>query len=120
VKNGEMMLSEYGKIAKTCRLDLPKHYRNCILDMYVIMPDHMHGIISIVGDGFKPSLTPEADTMDMGEKPSLTPEADTMDMGEKPSLTPEADTMDMETDKPSVRDGFQPYQDTMDMGEKKH
>ncbi len=28
-------------------LDLPNHYFNCELDYYVIMPDHVHGIIII-------------------------------------------------------------------------
>jgi hypothetical protein len=31
-KDGQMILNEYGKIAKECWLDLPNHYKNCGLD----------------------------------------------------------------------------------------
>ena len=47
--------SEQSKICKTCWLDLPNHYGNCVLDAFVIMPNHIHGIIFIknVETGFK-------------------------------------------------------------------
>lgn len=35
------------KICMACWLDLPNHYPNCILDEFVIMPNHVHGIIVI-------------------------------------------------------------------------
>ena len=56
----EMDLNQYGKIVEECWCDLPKHYRNCELADFIIMPNHIHAIISIenvVGEGFKPSLT---------------------------------------------------------------
>jgi putative transposase len=49
IVNGEMILNEYGKIVEQCWNDLPNHYDNIALDAYVIMPDHFHGIIFIVG-----------------------------------------------------------------------
>ncbi|MCL4547687.1 MAG: transposase [Bacteroidetes bacterium] len=42
-----MKLNQFGKIVKDCWLDLPNHYSKCELDYYVIMPDHVHGIIII-------------------------------------------------------------------------
>ena len=42
-----MVLSELGKIAEKCWLDIPKHFPNCELDYYVIMPNHIHGIVII-------------------------------------------------------------------------
>lgn len=59
IDNGKMILNEYGKIAEKCWLDLPNHYKNCFLDEFIIMPDHMHGIVIIenVGNGFKPFPT---------------------------------------------------------------
>ena len=49
VANGEVLLSEFGKIVESVWFDLPKHYPNVELDAFVIMPNHVHGII-IVGD----------------------------------------------------------------------
>jgi len=48
IVNGEMILNEHGKIVEQCWNDLPNHYSNIVLDAYVIMPDHFHGIIFIV------------------------------------------------------------------------
>jgi REP element-mobilizing transposase RayT len=58
IKNGEMVLNEFGKIVRQCWLDLPNHYKNCELGVWVIMPNHFHGIITIgVGNGLKPFPT---------------------------------------------------------------
>ena len=40
-------LSEYGKIIKKCWLDIPNHYPSVLIDDYIIMPNHIHGIIII-------------------------------------------------------------------------
>ena len=51
-----MSLNGYGKIAEDCWNGLPKHYTNIGLDTFVIMPNHVHGIV-LVGAGFKPALS---------------------------------------------------------------
>jgi len=43
----KMKLSDFGKIVADCWHDLPNHYSNIILDEFVVMPDHIHGIIII-------------------------------------------------------------------------
>jgi putative transposase len=55
-------LSQYGEIVNQCWNDLPNHYLNCSLDAFVIMPNHIHGIMvikndKIVGNGLKPFPT---------------------------------------------------------------
>ena len=45
IKNGEMILSECGKIADECWKEIPKHFPNAVLHEYIIMPNHIHGII---------------------------------------------------------------------------
>ena len=40
-------LSNIGEIVKECWLNIPIHYPNVLLDQYVIMPNHVHGIIII-------------------------------------------------------------------------
>jgi len=62
VKEGMMNLSQYGEIVDQCWYDLPKHYLNCSSDLFITMPNHVHGIIvidnkNIVGNGFKPFPT---------------------------------------------------------------
>jgi len=62
VEKGKMKLSQYGKIVNQCWNDLSNRYLNCSLDTFVIMPNHIHGIIVInndktVGNGSKPFPT---------------------------------------------------------------
>jgi len=57
VVEGQMVLNEAGELVKTCWLDLPHHYSNCDLDEFVVMPNHFHGIVRIVGNGLKPFPT---------------------------------------------------------------
>ena len=47
IKDGRMMLNEYGKIVLRCWNDLLNHYMNIKLDEFIIMPNHLHGILSI-------------------------------------------------------------------------
>ena len=47
VENNGMVLSQCGHIAKESWLDLPSHHKNIQLDEFVIMPNHLHGIIII-------------------------------------------------------------------------
>jgi len=46
---GEMHLSEYGKIAENDLLCIPQHYENARVDKHIIMPNHLHAIIALVG-----------------------------------------------------------------------
>ena len=50
IKNGKIVLNEYGNIIKNIWYALPKHFWNCKLDNFMIMPDHFHGIIIIDND----------------------------------------------------------------------
>ena len=44
---GKMILNEHGKIVNACWMDLPNHYYNCVLNAFVVMPNHAHGIMVI-------------------------------------------------------------------------
>ncbi len=60
VRDDEMILNEFGKVVWECWKDLPNHYPRCFLDEFIVMPNHVHGIIVIenqVGTGFKPVPT---------------------------------------------------------------
>ena len=45
IVNEEMRLDEMGKIVKGCWEEIPIHFSNVELDEYVVMPNHVHGII---------------------------------------------------------------------------
>jgi REP element-mobilizing transposase RayT len=49
IENGEMMLNDGGNIAEECWLEIPKHFPNVVLHEYIVMPNHVHGIIELVG-----------------------------------------------------------------------
>jgi REP element-mobilizing transposase RayT len=42
-----MSENEFGVIVRSCWNDLPGHYKNISLDEFVVMPNHVHGIIII-------------------------------------------------------------------------
>jgi len=46
--NGEMILNDAGKIAAKCWQDIPVHFPKTKLHEFVIMPDHIHGIVEII------------------------------------------------------------------------
>ncbi|WP_155285305.1 transposase [Capnocytophaga felis] len=46
--DGEMRLNEIGEIAQKCWRDIPNHFKNVLLHSFVVMPNHIHGIIEIV------------------------------------------------------------------------
>ena len=49
IENELMHLNNVGKIIQDCWHQIPKNYENIKLDDFVIMPNHIHGIIWIVG-----------------------------------------------------------------------
>lgn len=50
IKSGSVKLSEYGKIVNQIWKDIPNHYSNIEFCEFVIMPNHIHGIIIINDD----------------------------------------------------------------------
>ena len=48
VIDGQMRLNFLGDIAHTCWLAIPNHFASFQLDTFVIMPDHVHGLLAIV------------------------------------------------------------------------
>jgi putative transposase len=73
IVDGQMRSNDMAAVVRLCWNDLPKHYPNVGLDEFVIMPNHVHGIIVIldepitvgkrtVGDGLRPSPTRSSPT----------------------------------------------------------
>lgn len=47
ITGANIELSEIGKIARKCWEEIPTHFPNIKLDEFIIMPNHIHGIIII-------------------------------------------------------------------------
>jgi len=67
VVDGEMILSEYGRIVQACWQELVNHYEHVVLDAFVIMPNHILFIVILVdldvGAGLRPAPTGPALTI---------------------------------------------------------
>ena len=46
----KMLLNECGEIAKKYWSDIPEHFHRIEMDEFIIMPNHIHGIINIIDD----------------------------------------------------------------------
>jgi len=58
VADGQMQLNDAGRVAKVCWVAIPEHFPHVVLYAYVIMPNHVHGIIVITehvgAENFRP------------------------------------------------------------------
>ncbi len=71
IKDGEMILNEYGKIVSECWYDLPNHYDNIVLGEFQIMPNHIHCIVG-VKESKSESTKFESAPVETGFKPVCT------------------------------------------------
>ena len=61
IENGKMVLSPEGIVVGQCWNEIPEHFPNVVLHDFVIMPNHIHGIIEITDaetTGVKHAETP--------------------------------------------------------------
>ena len=47
IANSQSILNKFGKIASECWLAIPQHFSTIELDEFVVMPNHIHGILII-------------------------------------------------------------------------
>lgn len=45
IRKGKMILNQLGKVVELCWTEIPNHYPSIELDEYVVMPNHLHGIV---------------------------------------------------------------------------
>lgn len=70
VVNEKMILNELGQIANNCWLEIPQHYQKVVLHEFIVMPNHIHGILEIteplVGvEYFRPDTGTENNTVEL-------------------------------------------------------
>ena len=54
----KVQLNEFGQITDECWRGIPKHFPNVELGAFVVMPNHMHGIIVINENGMATNSSP--------------------------------------------------------------
>jgi REP element-mobilizing transposase RayT len=47
IKNNKIELNKIGKIVSQNWVDIPNHFPDILLDEFIIMPNHLHGILVI-------------------------------------------------------------------------
>ncbi|MFH0929819.1 MAG: transposase [Candidatus Moraniibacteriota bacterium] len=52
VEKGEIKLNQLGKITENYWSEIPKHFQEIELEEFIVMPNHIHGIINIVADAY--------------------------------------------------------------------
>ncbi len=52
IENGEMILNPAGEIVEQCWMEIPSHFPSVQLDEFVIMPNHIHGILLITNENY--------------------------------------------------------------------
>ena len=50
VVDGGMVLNDLGRIARSCWEDVPNHFQQVVSDAFIVMPNHVHGILFIMDD----------------------------------------------------------------------
>jgi REP element-mobilizing transposase RayT len=58
IKDDVMTLSAFGEIVQSRWFNLPNHYTHVTLDQFVIMPNHIHGVIVLKSNQAKSQYQP--------------------------------------------------------------
>jgi REP element-mobilizing transposase RayT len=87
IKDGEMLFNEYGEIVMKCWDAIPSHFPHVETDEFIVMPNHVHGIVFInncrgeVSSPFSEVVAPNSKTKTASIQSRKTPEG-----GETPPL----------------------------------
>ena len=84
VVNGIMQLNEYGLFVEKYWHELPNHFPNVILNEYIVMPNHFHGIIELTDVGARfiaPDQTVIAPIINREKNGGVTKEKNPMGKG---------------------------------------
>ncbi len=70
IDDGRVVLSPLGEIVRACWLEIPEHFPSASLQEFVVMPNHLHGIIGLtVGARYIVSLDQRERAPEKFQKP---------------------------------------------------
>jgi len=64
--NNSVILKSPGKIISNCLYKIPERFKNVVIDEFVIMPNHFHGILIKFDVGAGPCACPDLNIEDLG------------------------------------------------------
>src|SRR5258708_8469112 len=67
--------SPLGEYAEACWREIPSHHKNVTLDEFIVMPNHVHGIIVIDGPECMPPLRRRSERRPVLPLPAVSPKA---------------------------------------------
>ncbi len=67
ILDGKIVLNDVGEMIQSVWNGLPEHYPHVELDQFVVMPNHMHGIVVISNDNYKGGETPPLRKRTLGQ-----------------------------------------------------
>ena len=98
ITEGLMHLNEIGKIANKYWYQIPEHFPFVELGNFIVMPNHVHGIILINNDDRDaiqtPNLNDDRDDRDAIQTPKLNDDRDDRDAVQTPNLNDDRDDRD--------------------------
>jgi putative transposase len=53
VINGQVQMNDMGNVTLQCWKEIPKHFPSAVLDEFIVMPNHIHGIVIFNAVGAK-------------------------------------------------------------------
>ena len=80
IENNKMIYNEVGKIVDNFWSEIPIHFPYVNMDEYVIMPNHLHGII-FIDETIKPAILTIVETPDVETPDVETPDVETPKLG---------------------------------------
>ncbi len=89
ISDGRVVENANASIVRDCWLDLPNHYPHISLDAFVVMPDHIHGIVVLLDTfevGARAGYEGAGLTARAGLKPAPTDGAALVDAGVRHGL----------------------------------
>jgi len=109
IVDGEMRLNKLGEIVRSHWMKLPQHHAHLQLDAFIVMPNHVHGILVLTDDpvGAGSADRVSVEPMRVTSKPALPGSADRvsvepMRVTSKPALPGSADRVSTPTNRHGI------------------
>jgi REP element-mobilizing transposase RayT len=90
IVDGVMRLNEAGRMVNTVWDEIPAHYPGIDVDAFIVMPNHIHGIVAIVGAAPRGRPGPEPSNVTVGAAPRGRPGPEQSKNGQPQGVAPTA------------------------------
>ena len=103
IKNEKMQLSNIGVLADVLWYEIKNHAKNVSLDTFIIMPNHIHGILILNKDSHEVQTRHALSHQPQSETDHLSPETDQVRTRHALSHQPQSDTNHISPETDQVR-----------------